>query len=43
MDQGKIVEEGKHEELLQRDGYYATLYKAQLHRDAHDEDVKLEA
>ena len=43
MDQGKIVEEGKHEELLQRDGYYATLYKAQLHRDADDEDVKIEA
>ena len=30
MDQGKIVEEGKHDELLQRNGYYSTLYKSQL-------------
>lgn len=30
MDQGKIVEEGKHEELLAQNGYYSTLYRAQL-------------
>ncbi len=30
MDGGKIVEEGKHTELLERNGYYASLYKAQL-------------
>ncbi|QCX52719.1 ABC transporter ATP-binding protein [Elizabethkingia sp. JS20170427COW] len=30
MEHGKIVEEGKHEELLQQHGYYSTLYKAQL-------------
>lgn len=30
MDQGKIVEEGKHDELLLQNGYYASLYKAQL-------------
>lgn len=30
MDQGKIVEEGKHDELLQRNGYYSMLYKSQL-------------
>lgn len=30
MDGGKIVEEGKHEELLSRNGYYSTLYKSQL-------------
>ncbi|QDP84565.1 ABC transporter ATP-binding protein [Chryseobacterium sp. SNU WT5] len=30
MEHGKIVEEGKHEELLSRNGYYATLYKSQL-------------
>ncbi len=30
MDSGKIVEQGKHQELLERDGYYSTLYKAQL-------------
>ncbi len=33
MDHGKIVEEGKHQELLDNDGYYATLYKAQLRKD----------
>lgn len=39
MDQGKIVEEGKHLELLDRNGYYATLYKAQLkHESAAAED-----
>lgn len=30
MEHGKIVEEGRHEELLAHNGYYATLYKAQL-------------
>lgn len=30
MEHGKIVEEGKHTELLDKNGYYATLYKAQL-------------
>ena len=30
MEHGKIVEEGKHMELLNKNGYYATLYKAQL-------------
>lgn len=30
MEHGKIVEEGKHLELLNKNGYYATLYKAQL-------------
>ncbi|KIA89543.1 ABC transporter ATP-binding protein [Kaistella jeonii] len=30
MEHGKIVEEGKHLELLDKNGYYATLYKAQL-------------
>lgn len=30
MDHGKIVETGKHLELLNRNGYYSTLYKAQL-------------
>lgn len=30
MENGKIVEEGKHLELLDKNGYYATLYKAQL-------------
>lgn len=33
MDNGKIVEEGKHTELLEKDGYYANLYKAQLNHE----------
>ncbi|MBD8083892.1 ABC transporter ATP-binding protein [Chryseobacterium caseinilyticum] len=33
MDQGKIVEEGKHLELLEKNGYYSTLYKAQLRHE----------
>ncbi|MGA9213565.1 ABC transporter ATP-binding protein [Kaistella sp.] len=30
MEHGKIVEEGKHAELLERGGYYSTLYRSQL-------------
>lgn len=30
MEGGNIVEEGKHEELLAQNGYYSTLYKAQI-------------
>lgn len=30
MDQGKIVEEGKHEDLLAKGGYYSNLYRSQL-------------
>ena len=33
MDHGKIVEEGKHLELLDKNGYYANLYKAQLRHE----------
>ena len=33
MDSGKIVEEGKHTELLAKNGYYANLYKAQLTKE----------
>ncbi|CAD7809612.1 putative ABC transporter ATP-binding protein [Chryseobacterium aquaeductus] len=40
MDQGKIVEEGKHLELLDQNGYYATLYKAQLRHEV-EVDEKL--
>jgi len=39
MENGKIVEEGKHLELLDKNGYYATLYKAQLR---HEIEVKEE-
>lgn len=40
MDHGKIVEQGKHLELLDKNGYYATLYKAQLNHDVADEDTQ---
>lgn len=29
LDNGKLVEVGKHQELIERDGYYANLYKLQ--------------
>lgn len=34
MQDGDIVEQGKHEELLHRSGFYAKLYKAQFERTA---------
>lgn len=42
MEHGKIVEEGKHLELLDKNGYYATLYKAQLRHEVEaeaDQDI----
>jgi ATP-binding cassette subfamily B protein len=36
MDQGTIVEQGSHQELLQLNGHYAKLYNAQYNRDAGD-------
>ncbi len=36
MDQGMIVEEGKHAELLAKNGYYATLHNAQLKHDTEE-------
>lgn len=37
MDKGLIVEEGKHQELLDKNGYYATLYKTQLKVEKTDD------
>ena len=39
MEHGKIVEEGKHLELLDKNGYYATLYKAQLKHDVAESEA----
>lgn len=36
MEHGKIVEEGKHQELLDKHGYYATLYKSQLNNSSEE-------
>ena len=30
MEKGKIVESGKHQELLEAGGFYANLYKSQF-------------
>lgn len=38
MEHGKIVEEGKHLELLDKNGYYSTLYKAQLKHETELEE-----
>ncbi|QQV02107.1 MULTISPECIES: ABC transporter ATP-binding protein [Chryseobacterium] len=40
MEHGKIVEEGKHLELLDKNGYYSTLYKAQLRHEVEEEAKK---
>jgi ATP-binding cassette, subfamily B, multidrug efflux pump len=32
MRDGSIVEQGKHEELLSKNGYYASLYNSQFVR-----------
>lgn len=33
IDDGKIIEQGKHNQLLQRQGHYAKLYYSQFHRE----------
>ena len=30
MNEGNIIEQGKHEELLEKGGFYADLYNAQF-------------
>ncbi|MBI1954336.1 MAG: ABC transporter ATP-binding protein/permease [Proteobacteria bacterium] len=32
LDHGQILEKGRHQELLEKKGYYATLWKKQLHK-----------
>lgn len=36
LDQGRIIEQGNHEKLLNSDGIYAGLYKSQFQREAVD-------
>ena len=33
MKDGDIIEKGKHEELLEKDGFYADIYNAQFERE----------
>jgi ATP-binding cassette subfamily B multidrug efflux pump len=39
MNEGDIVEQGKHEELLARDGFYAELYNSQFEYAEVDEEL----
>ena len=32
MNEGNIVEQGKHDELLKKDGFYAKLYNSQFQK-----------
>jgi len=38
MNEGDIVEQGNHEELLKKDGFYADLYKSQFEEDFVETD-----
>jgi len=38
MDQGRIVESGKHHELLARQGHYASLHKIQFSESGPDKE-----
>jgi len=42
LDHGKIVEEGNHESLMQRNGYYARLYNTYFRHQSYEfiEDIK---
>jgi ATP-binding cassette subfamily B protein len=35
MKDGNIIEQGRHEELLQKGGFYATLYNSQFQQNGN--------
>jgi ATP-binding cassette, subfamily B, bacterial len=41
MDHGKVVEIGGHNELMEKQGAYYTLYQAQAKRDDDGDDVEV--
>jgi len=41
MDQGEIIEHGKHAELLERKGFYYDLYTSQFKNDSEQEEQKI--
>lgn len=40
MNEGQLIEQGKHEELMAQNGFYADLYKSQFLAPEYEEDVK---
>jgi len=43
VDGGRIVESGRHDDLLAADGLYAELYRTQFERQAHPTDLRVAA
>jgi ATP-binding cassette subfamily B protein len=39
VDDGRVVEHGRHDELIERDGLYAELYRTQFSRQAVPEPL----
>jgi ATP-binding cassette subfamily B multidrug efflux pump len=39
IDEGKIVEEGTHDQLLQKNGYYADMYARQQNQEDPNDDI----